>query len=69
MFDFTGNRHFRLVQDEEAFARAKEFIGQELADGSLPITIDREFQGLEKLPEAMQYMSSNLASGKIVITI
>ncbi len=69
VFDFTGNRHLGLLGDEEAFARAKEFIGKGLADRSFPITIDREFQGLEKLPEAMQYMSSNLASGKIVVTI
>ena len=69
VFDFTGNHHLGLVRDEEAFARAKEFISQGLADGSLPIIIDREFQGLEKLPEAMQYMLSNLAAGKIVITI
>lgn len=69
VFDFTGNRHLGLLGDEEAFARAKEFIGKGLADGSLPISIDREFHGLDKLPESMQYMSSNLASGKIVVTI
>jgi NADPH:quinone reductase-like Zn-dependent oxidoreductase len=70
VFDFTGNRHLGLLGDEEAFARSKRFIASGLADGSLPpVTIDREFKGVESLPDAMTYMASNQAAGKIVVTL
>lgn len=69
VFDFTGNRNLGLTGDEAAFARAKAFIAVGLADGSFPLTIDREFQGLESLPDALNYMASNQAAGKIVVTL
>jgi NADPH:quinone reductase-like Zn-dependent oxidoreductase len=70
VFDFTGNRNLGLLGDEEAFARSKRFIASGLADGSLPpVTIDREFKGVESLPDAMTYMASNQAAGKIVVTL
>ncbi|MGJ5674569.1 MAG: zinc-dependent alcohol dehydrogenase family protein [Nostochopsis sp.] len=68
VFDFTGNRHLSLPGDEAALIRAKAFISAGLADGSFPLTIDREFQGLEALPDAISYMASNQAAGKIVVT-
>jgi NADPH:quinone reductase-like Zn-dependent oxidoreductase len=69
VFDFTGNRNLGLLGDEEAYARAKQFIAAGLADGSFPLTIDREFQGVESLPDALRYMASNQAAGKIVVTL
>lgn len=69
VFDFTGNRTLGLLGNEEAFARAKQFIGRGLSDGSFPVAIDREFPGIESLPDAMRLMASNQASGKIVITV
>ncbi|WP_404786913.1 zinc-binding dehydrogenase [Altericista sp. CCNU0014] len=69
VFDFTGNRHLGLVGDEAAFNRAKAFIAAGLADGSFPLTIDRQFQGLESLPEAMHYMASNQTAGKIIVSL
>lgn len=69
VFEFTGNSHLGLPGNEVAFARAKAFIAAGLADGSFPLTIDKEFQGVESLPEAMRYMASNQATGKIVVTI
>lgn len=69
VFDFTGNPHLGLPGNEAAFARAKAFIAAGLADGSFPLTIDKEFQGVESLPEAMRYMASNQATGKIVVTL
>ena len=69
VFDFTGNRHLGLLGNEEAFARAKEFIAGGLSDGSFPVVIDREFQGIESLPDAMRLMASNQASGKIIVNI
>ncbi|MFZ5558553.1 MAG: zinc-dependent alcohol dehydrogenase family protein [Pseudomonadota bacterium] len=70
VFQFTGNRNLKLTGDEGAFARSKRFIAAGLADGSLPpVPIDREFQGVESLPEAMTYMASNAAAGKIVVLV
>ena len=69
VFDFTGNPSLGLLGNEEAFARAKKFIAAGLAEGSFPVIIDREFSGLESLVDAMQYMASNQAAGKIVITV
>jgi NADPH:quinone reductase-like Zn-dependent oxidoreductase len=69
VFDFTGNRHLGLSVDEPAFGRAKAFIAAGLADGSFPVILDRQFQGLESLPEAMRYMASNQAAGKIVVNL
>ena len=69
VFDFTGNRSLGLLGDEEAFARAKAYITAGLADGSFPLSIDRELQGLDKLPDAMQLMASNQAAGKIIVTV
>jgi NADPH:quinone reductase-like Zn-dependent oxidoreductase len=69
VFDFTGNRQLGLLGDEAAFARAKALIAAGLADGSFPITIDREFTGLASLPDAMRYMASNQAAGKIVVNL
>ena len=69
VFDFTGNRNLGLPGDEVAIARAKQFIAGGLSDGSLPVSIDKEFKGLESLPDAMRYMESNQAAGKIVVTV
>ena len=69
VFDFTGNRHLGLLGNEEAFARAKQFIAGGLSDGSFPVVIDREFEGIESLPDAMELMASNQASGKIIVNV
>lgn len=69
VFDYTGNRHLGLLGNEEAFARGKNFIAAGLADGSFLLTIDKEFSGLSALPDAVRYMASNQAAGKIVINI
>jgi NADPH:quinone reductase-like Zn-dependent oxidoreductase len=60
---------YKVLGNEEALARAKQFIAGGLSDGSLPVMIDREFQGIESLPEAMRMMASNQAAGKIVVTV
>lgn len=69
VFDFTGNRNLDLPGDEAAFARSKAFISAGLADGSFPLAIDKEFSGLETLPDAMRYMAANQAAGKIVVNL
>lgn len=40
-----------------------------VSDRSFPVVIDQEFQGIDKLPDALQLMASNQASGKIVVTV
>jgi NADPH:quinone reductase-like Zn-dependent oxidoreductase len=70
VFDFTGNRTLGLRGNEEAFDRARRSIATGLADGSLPnLPIDREFRGLDSLPDAMRYMATSQAAGKIVVTL
>ncbi|GAA6619674.1 zinc-dependent alcohol dehydrogenase family protein [Scytonema sp. NUACC26] len=70
VFHYTGARHQGLPGDDEAYERARRFIEAGLNDGSLPpVPIDKEFQGIESLPEAMSYMESNQAAGKIVVTV
>jgi NADPH:quinone reductase-like Zn-dependent oxidoreductase len=70
VFAWTGNRHLGLPGNEEAYREAKRIIETGLEDGSLPVLpIDREFKGIESLPEAMTYMSRNQGAGKIVITL
>jgi len=70
VFNYTGNTSRGIPANEPAVSRALEFISSGLADGSLhPVPIDRIFEGLEKVPEAMRYMLANSASGKIVVTL
>lgn len=69
VFDFTGNRNLGLLPDENAFVRAKSFIAGGLRDGSFPVVIDRQFEGIESLPDAMEFMAANKAKGKIVVTL
>jgi NADPH:quinone reductase-like Zn-dependent oxidoreductase len=70
VLDFTGSPALHLPGNEEAFARAKRFISAGITDCSLPaVPIDKKFQGLESLPDAMRYMGTNQAVGKIVVTL
>lgn len=70
VYNYTGNRHLGLLGDEEALARARHFVATGLGDGSLPpVPIDPEFRGLERLPEALEYMAPNQAAGKIVVAL
>lgn len=52
----------------EALARARRFILQGVAEGSLPVPIAREFQGIEAVPEALRSLEANLGGGKIVVS-
>ena len=70
VLDFTGSPALGVLGDEEAFARARAFITAGVMEGSLPtLPVDREFRGLESLPDAMHYMATNEAIGKIVVTL
>jgi NADPH:quinone reductase-like Zn-dependent oxidoreductase len=69
VFDFMGNRNLGLMPNEPAIVRAHQFITGGLNDGSLPVTIFREFQGIGSLPDAFRYMASNQAAGKIIVSL
>lgn len=70
VFNYTGNASRGIPANEPAVSRALEFIATGLTEGSLDrVPIDRVFDGLEKVPEAIQYMLANSASGKIVVTV
>lgn len=68
--EFAGNPAVGLPGQEEKFTEAKRIVHIGIENGSWPpVPIDREFFGLETLPEALRYMKSNQAAGKIVVTL
>jgi len=60
--------HARLARDEEAFARSNVHR-RRAGDGRSAVPIDRSSKGVESLPDAMTYMASDQAAGKIVVTL
>lgn len=63
-----GYQYKEIVSDPAGFDRAKRFIVDGLADGSLKPVIDRVFP-LDQIVEATRYLESNQQIGKIVITV
>ena len=57
-----------ITGDPERLERAKEFINDGLADGSLKPIIARTFP-LEEIVEAHRYLESNQQFGKVVVTV
>jgi NADPH:quinone reductase-like Zn-dependent oxidoreductase len=57
-----------LPRNEEAFARAKAFILDNLAAGNLKPVIAKTFP-LIQIQQAHRYMESNQQLGKIVVTV
>jgi NADPH:quinone reductase-like Zn-dependent oxidoreductase len=57
-----------ITGDPERLARAKTFINEGLADGSLKPIIARTFP-LEQIVEAHRYLESNQQIGKVVVTV
>jgi NADPH:quinone reductase-like Zn-dependent oxidoreductase len=46
-----------------------EYLAELMASGKMRSAIDRRFEGLEQIPEALRYLGEGHARGKIVITI
>jgi len=68
--EFAGNPAIGLPGHEEKFIEAKRTIAAGLKSGRWkPLPIDRQFDGLACVPEALAYMASNQATGKIVVTL
>ncbi|WP_225766361.1 zinc-dependent alcohol dehydrogenase family protein [Inquilinus sp. Marseille-Q2685] len=63
-----GYQYKEIVGDPAKLERAKRFIVEGLADGSLKPVIDRVFP-LDQIVEAHRYLESNQQIGKIVVTV
>lgn len=64
----SGYTMFQITEDEDRFARGKDYVYRGLADGSLKPVIDRTFH-LNAIADAHRYMESNEQKGKIVVTV
>ena len=67
-FALRGFTLFEITKDPARLARAKGFIYEGLAYGTLRPTIDRSFH-LEDIAEAHRYMEKSEQIGKIIITV
>src|SRR6516162_510889 len=68
VYSFCGLETLGLRRNEEAFARAVQFINENLASGKLKPVIAKIFP-LSEIQEAHRYMESNQQLGKIVIKV
>ncbi|MBU6453664.1 MAG: zinc-dependent alcohol dehydrogenase family protein [Cyanobacteria bacterium REEB67] len=64
----NGYTMFQIVDDEERFKRARDYIYAGLADGTLKPVIDKVF-ALEEIVEAQKYMETNQQNGKIMVRV
>jgi NADPH2:quinone reductase len=63
-----GYQYKEIVSDPARFDRAKRFILDGLADGSLKPIVARTFP-LDQIVEATRYLESNQQFGKVVVTV
>ena len=68
VYSFCGLETLGLRRNDEAFARAVQFINENLASGKLQPLIAKIFP-LSEIQEAHRYMESNQQLGKIVIKV
>ena len=68
VYSFCGLETLGLRRNDEAFARAVQFINENLASGKLKPVIAKIFP-LSEIQEAHRYMESNQQLGKIVIKV
>jgi NADPH:quinone reductase-like Zn-dependent oxidoreductase len=68
--EYAGNPAVGIPGQEEKFLDGKRIVQAGMESGRwTPVPIDREFHGLEAVPDALLYMKSNQAAGKIVVTL
>jgi hypothetical protein len=68
--EYAGNPAVGIPGQEEKFLEGKRIVQAGMESGRwTPVPIDREFHGLEAVPDALLYMKSNQAAGKIVVTL
>jgi NADPH:quinone reductase len=64
-----GYTMFEITHDDFKFERAKEFVYDGLANGTLKPVIDKQRFKLENIADAHRYMESNVQNGKIIVTV
>jgi NADPH:quinone reductase-like Zn-dependent oxidoreductase len=64
-----GYTMFEIVSNEAMLSRAKKFIYDGLANGTLTPVIDKQTFTLDHIADAHRYMESNVQNGKIVVTV
>jgi NADPH:quinone reductase-like Zn-dependent oxidoreductase len=69
VFDFTGNQNMGIPRNEEAFARGKKFVYDNVGSGQLKPEIGKVFEGLDHYADAHRLMEADQVSGKIVVTV
>jgi NADPH:quinone reductase-like Zn-dependent oxidoreductase len=70
VYRYVGNPAIGLPGQEEKFRQGKRIIAAAVASGQWPaVPVDKEFKGLEQVPAALRYMTSNQAIGKIVVSL
>jgi NADPH:quinone reductase-like Zn-dependent oxidoreductase len=68
--EFAGNPAIGLPGQEEKFLQAKRIIAAAIESGQWPaVLVDKELKGLKHVPDALRYMASNQASGKIFVSL
>jgi NADPH:quinone reductase-like Zn-dependent oxidoreductase len=69
VFDYMGHGGLGIPRDEAAVSRGLRLVGQGIAEGDLPVVIDRSYSGIENLIEAMFQMQASQAAGKLVVLV
>ena len=69
VFCFTGHEAMGFPRNEEMIQRGIRHCQDGFQSGKLSVTLGKIFEGLEKLPEAIQLLSDGSVSGKIAIKL
>jgi NADPH:quinone reductase-like Zn-dependent oxidoreductase len=69
LFTYTGNPHFNSDERPVEVTRAKRFILDGLALGTLRPTIGKVFRGLDQYVAATKFVESNQSTGKVVLRL
>ncbi|EON68736.1 hypothetical protein W97_07994 [Coniosporium apollinis CBS 100218] len=69
VFDFTGHPGLNIPANDQALARAMEYVSRGIESGALPIVVDKVFEGLEGLPDALRRQQKGTGTGKIVVEL
>lgn len=69
VFDFTGHPGLKIPANDQALARAMGYVSRGIESGALPIVVDKVFEGLEGLPDALRRLQKGTGTGKIVVEL
>ena len=69
VFGATGYPARGIPTNDQMLANARDYVEAAVGRGGLPIVIDKVYQGLEALPEAIDHMLKGAGVGKIVVKL